>query len=108
MHVGRIRARAFEIGPGSAHLRPNHLAGVNQLLDFDIRIRLDASAGANCGYAGGQIQAWEAVAHFAIDRRRAAHRKEHVIVHADQARNDGVTVEIEHLRVGGGVRVQRN
>ena len=51
---------------------------------------------------GGKIESVEpssaskipADAHVGIHRRRATHRKEHVVVHADQTRQDRVAVEV--------------
>ena len=65
------------------HLRSNHSAAIDEPLDFQIGVRRDTASRANRGHAEREIEAWETGAHVGIHRRRAAHRKEHVVMHAD-------------------------
>ena len=67
-------------------------------------IRRDAAGGANRGDAEREIETREADAHVRVHRRRATHRKEHVVVHADEAGQDRVAFEIERLRIGRNLR----
>ena len=83
VHHRRERAAAFQIRRRDVHLRSNHSAAVDKPLDFQIRVRRYAASRANRGDAEREIEAWEAGAHVRIHRRRAAHRKEHVVMHAD-------------------------
>ncbi len=81
------------------HLWSNHAAGVDQALDFEIGVGRDAAGGANRRDAERQVEARKTDAHVGVHRRRAIHGKEHVIVHADDAGQDAVAVQIERLCV---------
>src|SRR5712692_2931426 len=98
------RANAFEIRRGYMNLWSNHAAAVDQFLDFQIKVRLDAAGSANRRDAEREIEAWKTRAHIRIHRRRAAHGKEHVVVHAYQSGQDCVAFEIENLRASRYVR----
>src|ERR1041384_6042374 len=55
MHHRRERTLAFKIWGGDVHLRTDHLARVNQTLDFKIGEWCDASGGTNSGDAEGEV-----------------------------------------------------
>ena len=88
MHHGRERPAPFEIRRGDVHLWPDHAAGIDQPFDFQIGVRRDAAGGANRGDAKREIETRETAAHVRVHRRRATHRKEHVVVHAHQTGQD--------------------
>src|SRR5262249_18013987 len=99
------RADTFEIRAGDVHLGAGLLAGVDELFEGKVGVRLEAAGGANGGDAACEIEGREAGTHFSIDGRRprdgsraGGRRIKHVIVHADEARDDGVAGEIERTR----------
>ena len=92
MQLKRKCSLALDIGPGGMNLRPGHFSGVNVVFDFEIGVRLERARGTDCGYSCGKIEARKAVRHLAIDP--IAHGIKHVVMHADQAGDDGVAVEV--------------
>jgi len=104
VHLHRERPRTFEVRTGAEDARPRHLARVDELLELDVRVGLDASGRADGGDASGQVQAGKAVRHLAEDP--LAHRIEEVVVHADQPRHDGAAGQVEPL--GPRRRLRRN
>ena len=86
------------------HFWPGNFAGVDVLLQFEIGVGLKGAGGADGSHASGKVQSRKAESHFPEDR--VAHGIEHVIVHADQAGNDSVLVEVESLSIFGKVGVR--
>src|SRR5215470_6875688 len=84
------------------HLRPDHRAGVYPTFYFKIGIRSNAASRANRCYAESKVESRKTYPHVRVDRRIAAHRKEHVIVHADQPGKYRVAGKIE------GFDIRRN
>src|SRR3989454_10102108 len=99
VHHGREGAASFQIWSRDVHLGPDPAATVNQPFDFEVGERRHAAGGANRGDAERQIEAWKAVPHVRVHRRGSAFGKEHVVVHAYQARQNSVASEIEGLDV---------
>ena len=83
MHHWGEGAGAFQVRPGDVHLWTKHPTRIDQLLDFQIVVRLNTAGGANRRHPEGEVETRKTCAHVRIHRRRAAHRKEHVVVHAD-------------------------
>src|ERR1700745_246668 len=54
------RALTLKIRPRDVHLGTSHCAGIDVLLDFEISVWLQRSAGPNRRDSGRQIQPWEA------------------------------------------------
>ncbi len=79
------------------HLGTNHAATIDQFLDFQIEVRLNTSGRANRRHAQREIQPRKTRPHVGVHRRRTAHRKEHVIVHAYQTGQHRVALEIDCL-----------
>lgn len=104
MHHRSERARAFEIRRRDVHLWTNDAPAVDQLLDFQIVVRLDTARCTNCRHAERQIEPRKTGSHVRVHWRIAAHRKKHVVVHADQTGQNCVAFQIEHLRVGRNIR----
>jgi len=104
VHLRCKTALAFQIRPGGVHLRPGDLAGVDRLLQLKVGIRLGAAGGADSGDAASQIQLGKARCLLGIDRlfRFRVHlrrRVKHVVVHADQARDQRVSTAVDHRRI---------
>ena len=104
MHHRRKSATAFQIWRCDVHLRTDHAAGINQLLNFQVGIRNHAAGGANRGHTKREIESREAAPHVRVHRRRPALRKEHVIMHAHQTGQDRVAFEIEYLGARRNIR----
>ena len=81
------------------HFGARHRAGIDSPFKFEIGIGLNRTSGANRGDSARQIQPWEAVSHLSEDH--VAHGIKEVVMHADQPRNYGVFMEIEHLGIPG-------
>src|SRR6185369_15143308 len=81
------------------HFRPDHRAGIYSPFYFKVGERSDAPGRADSCNAESKIKSREADSHVRVDRRAAAHREKHMIVHPDKPRQDGVSGEIE--RFGG-------
>ena len=98
MHYRCEGACAFQIRRGDMHLWADNPAAVDELFDFQIVVRFDTSRGANRRHPQRQIKTRETSAHVRIHRWRAAHGKEHVVMHSHQARQYGIAFEIQNLR----------
>src|SRR5579864_1405821 len=92
VQLHRKRSRTFKIGTGHVYLRPWSLPSIDLLLQFEIGIRLKRSGRSDRGHASGKIKARKTVSHLA--KHAVSHGIEHVIVHAYQARDDTVSVQI--------------
>ena len=64
-------------------------------MQFEIKIGLNASGGANGGHAQGEVEARKAVRHLAIDP--IAHGIKHVVMHADESGDDAIALEVENF-----------
>ena len=81
------------------NLRAGHFAGVDQALDAEVGVGLEAAGGAGGGHAGGEVESGEAEGLLGVDRGGGG--VEEVLVHADEAGDDGVAGEVEDVGVGG-------
>ena len=97
--------RAFDVGAGDVEARAGHGARVDLPLDGEIGERRDAAGGARGGYAGGEVEAREAVGlrdeEALVARGEAddgARGPEQVLVHADEAGDDGLAAQVEDAR----------
>src|SRR5580692_1330390 len=97
MHLNRPRPFALKIRAGDVNLRARRLSSVDGLLDLEIGVRLQRSSSANRGDPTRQIETWKAEAHLAEDA--IAHGIKHVVMHPDEARDDAIAMQIEHLRI---------
>src|SRR5215831_3452896 len=79
------------------HLGPGNLASIDRFSDFKIGVWLERSSGANRGYAASQVEPRKTVRHFA--ERARSNGIKHVVVHADEARDDRVSLQVEDLGV---------
>src|SRR5581483_12063333 len=79
------------------HLWAQYFAVLNGFVDFEIGIRFEGSGCSDRGHSGSEVESGKAVRHFA-ERARPDGIK-HVVVHADDPGDDGVSMKIEHLRV---------
>ncbi len=117
VHLQEGRVGAFEVGAGDVHVRAGEVAGVDLAAEVEVGVGLDAAGGAEGGDAGGEVHARCREGHLGDDQRwlTVAERVEvgagdvvHVVVHADQAGDDGVAVEVEDFGVGSGWEVFRD
>ena len=102
MHLHRKSARSFQIRPSHVDLRTRRLSPINLPLEFKVGVRFERSRGANGGHSSGKIQTREAERHLAEDP--ISHGVKEMIVHADQAGDDTVAVQVEHLGILGNIR----
>src|SRR5207249_8673769 len=56
MHLQRERSLPFEIRPRDLNFWPGHFAVVNAALEFEVRVRFNASRRSNRRHASRQIQ----------------------------------------------------
>ena len=104
MHLEGEGSRAFQVRPGDVNLGAGHLPVIRVAFELEIRIRLDASRGSNRSHASRQIQPRKTCGMLGVKRRRPARRRViHVVVHADQARNDRTPGKINDLRTFGNL-----
>ena len=92
-------ALALEIGPRHVHFRARGSATIYLLLEFQVRIGFKRAASADGGDACREIEPRKAECHFS--ENAVTHGVEQMVMHADQARNNGVAVQVEKLRVTG-------
>src|SRR5947208_10694561 len=102
MQLQSPSAVPFEIRSGDVDMRSGHCVGINRTLDFKVGIWLKRASRSDRSNSSRKIEPWEAERHLAEDD--IAHGIKHVIVHADQAGDNGVAVEVENLRVVGHAR----
>src|SRR5207245_3362835 len=95
----------FKIWPSNVYMWSVHCAGIDRSLDFKVGIWLKRASRSDRSNSSRKIEPWEAVCHLAEDD--VAHGIEHVVVHAHQAGDDAVAVEVENLRVVGHARGSR-
>ena len=79
------------------HVRTRHFTAINLPLDRQVGVGFNASGGPNGGDPAGQIQPGETDRHLVEDR--IARRIEHVLVHADEAWNHAVSMQVDDLRI---------
>ena len=97
VHLQRPTARPFQIRSGHVHLRPGRFAFINLLLELKVSVRFERTCGADRSHSPGQVQTRKAVRH--LTENAVAHGVEHVIVHAHEAGDYAVTMQVQHLRV---------
>src|SRR4029077_7630602 len=109
VHLGKAGGRAFEVGRRRVNGWAGHEVRVYAAFDFQVGVGLEAPGGAHGGYASCQIEARRGVRNFRNEQTRLAdlsagnlHRYRvrivEMIVHSNQAGNDGVAGELEPLR----------
>ena len=113
VHLGKHGWLAFEIRSGEIDLGTGHHAGVDALLHLDIGIGLKTAGGAHGGDTRAEIQTRRGEGDFRHDQsglvdpaiRPALYadriRVVEMIVHPDEAGNDGVAGAIQLLGIGG-------
>jgi hypothetical protein len=111
VHLDEGAVGAFEVGGGDVHVRADEMSGVDFAAEVEVDVGLDASGGADGGDSGGEVHARGREAHLGDDERWlggavggfvGAGDVVHVIVHADEAGDDGVAVEIDDGGAGSG------
>ena len=99
MHLQGPTASSFKIRSGDVYLRPRRFSRIDLLLKLKIGVGFERARGADGGHSAGQVKTRKAECHLA--EHAVAHGIEHVVVHADQAGNDAVTVQVEDLGIFG-------
>src|ERR1700722_16265464 len=101
MHLNGELAWALEIGSGDVELGSRHLSRVDGPLQFEIGIGVDASAGTSGRAAAGEIEAGGAVTRLSVEVGSTCGPSwrwiKEVLVHADQARDDGLSRHVQDL-----------
>ena len=106
MHLQRERSLPFEIRPRDLNFWPGHFAVVNAALEFEVRVRFNASRRSNRRHASRQIQPRKTRGVLRVKRRRTARRWIiHMVVHADEARDNRAPAQVQHLRAFGNLCV---
>jgi hypothetical protein len=109
LHLGEFGVRTLEVRCAGVKCRAGHKAGVDALLQLQIRVRFDAAGGAHGGDSGGEVEAGRGVGNLceenarfidlsAAELQRGRSGVVEVIVHADEAGDDGVAGAVEDLR----------
>ena len=99
VHLRSERAGAFEVRTGDVDLWSDACAGVDRFFQFEVGVCLDAAGRSNAGYTAGEVEARKTRRVFGVHRGRTERRRIiHVVVHADEAGNDGSASEIEDFR----------
>ena len=108
MHLDEVAVGAFEIRSGDVDVRAREMAGVNFAFEVQVGVGLDAAGRAHGGHTAGKIKTRSGERHLWDEHRFVvvpaavevgSRHVEKVIVHADDSRDHGVALEIEH----GGV-----
>ena len=101
MHLGDQGRRALDVGRGQVQLGSWHLAGIDPPLDLQVGIRLDRAPGADGRQSAGEVEPREGVVHLVHVKRPCPgpHRVEEVLVHHDEAGNDGLAGQVDDARV---------
>ena len=114
VHLDEGAVGAFEVGSGDVHVRAGEVAGVDLAAEVEVEVGLDGAGGADGGDAGGEVHARGGEGHLGDDEGWlggavggfvGAGDVVEVVVHADEAGDDGVAVEVDdcELLVCGGV-----
>ena len=99
VHLRSVCALALQVRAGDVHLRPSHFARIDQALQLEVRVRLDAAGRAYGRHAASQIEPGKTAGVLGIHRHIASRRRiVKVIVHADEARDHAVASEVQYLR----------
>src|SRR3989442_9280369 len=105
MQLQSPTAFPFQIRPSNVYMWSGHCAGINRTFDFKVGIWLKRASRSDRSNSSRKIEPWEAVCHLAEDD--IAHGIKHVIVHAHQAGDNAVAVEVENLATFGHTRGSR-
>ena len=106
VHLDEGAVGAFEIGRGDVHVRAEEMAGVDLAAEVEVEVGLDGAGGADGGDAGGEVHARGGEGHLGDDEGWlggavggfvGAGDVVEVVVHADEAGDDGVAVEVDDL-----------
>src|SRR6202000_2815768 len=114
VHLEGEGAGAFEVGAGDVDVRAGDAAVVDGAAEVEVEIGLDGAGGAEGGDAGAEVETRRGEGHLGHDDGRlggagdvevGAGEVVHVVVHADEAGEDGVAGEVDVQRgraVGAG------
>ena len=104
VHLDEGAVGAFEVGRGDVDVRAEEAAGVDVAAEVEVEVGLDAAGGAEGGDAGGEVEARGGEGHLGDDEGRfggavggfvGAGDVVEVVVHADEAGEDGVAGEVD-------------
>jgi len=118
LHLQIRAAGAIEEWASDIEMRSRNRSAVDRALELQVRIGICAANGAHGRHAVRQIEAWRREGHLEKKTRSlelpvglqiGSHQREQVIVHADNARDNRITAEVEHgdavtrtlIRAGG-------
>ena len=111
VHLDEGAVGAFEVRGGNIDVWADEFAGVDVATEVEVNVWLDAAGGANGGDACGEIHARCAEGHLGDDEGRlgsavggfvGAGDVVEVIVHTNEAGDNGVAVEVNYRDVGCG------
>ena len=111
VHLDEGGAGALEVGRGDVHVGAGEFAGVDLLLEVEVGVGLYRAGGAEGGDAGAEVEVGGGEGELGDDEGRlgvafgvgvGTGDAVHVVVHADDAGDDGAAGEIED---GGSVGV---
>ena len=106
VHLDEGAVGAFEVGRGDVHVRADELTGVDLAAEVEVEVGLDGAGGADGGDTGGEVHARGGEGHLGDDERRlggavggfvGAGDVVEMVVHADEAGDDGVAVEVDDV-----------
>ncbi len=109
VHLDEGAVGAFEVGRGDVHVRAGEMAGVDLAAEVEVEVGLDGAGGADGGDACGEVHARGGEGHLGDDEGWlggavggfvGAGDVVEMVVHADEAGDDGVVVEVDDLGVG--------
>jgi hypothetical protein len=83
--------------PGGMNLWPRHFARINVSLNLKVGVGLNRAGGSSRCYTRGEVEPGKAKRH--LSEADGANRIEHMLVHSDDARDDGVSRQVESFRV---------
>src|SRR5271170_291371 len=111
VHLDEGAVGAFEVGSGDVHVRAGEMTGVDLGAHVEVEVGLDGAGGAHGGDAGGEVHARSGEGHLgddegwlggAVGGLVGARDVVEVVVHADEAGDDGVAAEVDDCGAGGG------
>src|SRR5258708_3748480 len=89
------RTRTLQMWAGDVNLWAWHSPSVNLLLDLQIGVRFQGTGGADRSHASRKIKPGKTETHLSEDH--IPHGIKHVVMHADEAGNHAVAVQVEQL-----------